>query len=210
MTINWAQTGHFTSSTASPSLPLKTSALSWLCKFFLYCNNCMKNEHASSSIYMEVSIRSVCRPLVPSLQMRPMGLDDWIQGFMLFSILITPLDVIKLPSPQWRSYWASLEGKINGVYSFIPHVILVLIRREKSLSTHSLQFRIQCNIMIHEYKLFHKAFLRPTESEMIRKCNLRRAILFIALLQQYFTTNAQRFWIEVNIAHTQRNSSLQL
>lgn len=75
----------------------------------------MKNEHASSSIYMEVSAKSVCKTLVSSLQIRPMGLDDQIKGCTFFSIATTPLDVIKLPSPQWRqNQWvAQLHSLCN-------------------------------------------------------------------------------------------------
>lgn len=45
-----ARSDQFTSSSGSPCLPLNISVLSLYCKLFLYCNNCMKNEHPSSRI----------------------------------------------------------------------------------------------------------------------------------------------------------------
>lgn len=64
---------------------------------------------------MEVGTKSVSRPLVLSLQMKPMGLDDYIKGCMLCSTLLTSLEGIKLPFPPWRYHQAFLGDKINDV-----------------------------------------------------------------------------------------------
>lgn len=73
---------------------------------------------------------SMHKNLVCSLQMRAMDLEDQIK-VICFQHTNKPVDVIKQPSQQWRSHWASLGGKINGLYSFIPCVILLLMRTEK-------------------------------------------------------------------------------
>lgn len=77
-----------------------------------------------------VSTKSVHKNLVCSLQMRATDLEDQIK-VVRFQHTNKPVDVIKLPSQQRRSHWASLGCKINGLYSFIPCVILVLMRTEK-------------------------------------------------------------------------------
>lgn len=77
-----------------------------------------------------VSTKSVHKNLVCSLQMRATDLEDQIK-VVCFQHTNKPVDVIKLPSQQRRSHWASLGCKINGLYSFIPCVILVLMRTEK-------------------------------------------------------------------------------
>lgn len=84
-------------------------------RFFLYCNNCVKNDHAKSSISMEVSRKSVSKALVPSLQMKFMGLDDYTKGCMLCTTQLTPLEGIKLPFPPWRHHQACLGGKNQGL-----------------------------------------------------------------------------------------------
>lgn len=77
-----------------------------------------------------VSTKSVHKNLVCSLQMRAMDLEDQIK-VICFQHTNKPMDVIKLPSQQWRSHWAFLGGKINGLYSFTPCAILLLMRTEK-------------------------------------------------------------------------------
>lgn len=126
----------------------------------------------------EFSTKSMHKNLVCSLQMRAMDLEDQIK-VICFQHTNKPVDVIKQPSQQWRSHWASLGGKINGLYSFIPCVILLLMRTEKkSFILYTVQ-----------YNRLHNTFPRPTGSERLRKSNLRREVLFIALLQQYLSTN---------------------
>lgn len=105
---------------------------------FLYCSNCVKNHHAKSSISVEVIKKSVSKLLVPSLQMKPMGLGDYIKGCMLCSTPLTPLGVIKLPFPPWKYHQTCLGGKINGLYCFTPYLKIVFKKSEKNLSVHSI------------------------------------------------------------------------